>query len=83
MAKYSNAVENYFQNVIKKSWTWNRLTEEEQRRFIDMDVFDIIKGNDKTRVEWLNTIYHSFLSALSYNDNPARWRDTEEDMPQF
>ena len=83
MAKYSNAVENYFQNVIKKSWTWNRLTEEEQRRFIDMDVFDIIKGNDKTRVEWLNTIYHSFLSALGYNDNPTRWRDTEEDMPQF
>ena len=83
MAKYSNAVENYFQNVIKKSWTWNRLTEEEQRRFINMDVFDIIKGNDKTRVEWLNTIYHSFLSALGYNDNPTRWRDTDEDMPQF
>ena len=71
------------QNVIKKSWTWNRLTEEEQRRFIDMDVFDIIKGNDKTRVEWLNTIYHSFLSALGYNDNPTRWRDIEEDIPQF
>ena len=83
MAKYSSVVEDYFQNVIKKSWTWNRLTEEEQRRFIDMDVFDIIKGNDKTRVEWLNTIYHSFLSALGYNDNPTRWRDTEEDIPQF
>ena len=51
MAKYSSVVEEYFQNVIKKSWTWNRLTEEEQRRFIDMDVFDIIKGNDKTEVE--------------------------------
>lgn len=81
--KYSNVVEDYFQNVIKKSWTWNRLTEEEQKRFIDMDVFDKIKGNDKTRVEWLHTIYHSFLSALGYK--PIGWRETEKEkeMPKF
>lgn len=30
MIKYSSAVENYFQNVIKKSWTWNRLTATEK-----------------------------------------------------
>ena len=81
--KYSNAVENYFQNVIKKSWTWERLTEEEQRRFIDMNVFDRIKGNDKTRIEWLNTIYSSFLYALDYK--PIGWRETEEEKetPKF
>lgn len=81
--KYSSVVEDYFQNVIKKSWTWNRLTEEEQKRFIDMDVFDKIKGNNKTRVEWLNTVYHSFLSALGYK--PIGWRKTEEEkeMPNF
>ena len=61
MKKHSQVVENYFQNVIKKSWTWQRLTEEEQQRFIDMPVFDRIKGNDNTRIEWLNTIYDSFL----------------------
>ena len=83
MAKYSSVVEEYFQNVIKKSWTWNRLTEEEQRQFINMNVFCIIKGNDKTRVEWLNTIYHSFLCALGFGDNPCTWRDTEENIPQF
>lgn len=82
MIKYSSAVENYFQNVIKKSWTWNRLTATEQKRFIDMDVFDRIKGTDKQRVEWLNTIYHSFLCALGYGDNPCAWRETEE-VPQF
>ena len=76
MIKHSSAVEEYFQNVIKKSWTWDRLTEEERRRFIDMDVFDRIKGNNKTRVEWLNTIYDSFLSALGYK--PIGWRETEE-----
>lgn len=75
--KYSSVVEDYLQNVIKKSWTWNRLTEEEQKRFIDMNVFDKIKGNDKTRVEWLHTIYHSFLSALGYK--PIGWRETEEE----
>lgn len=80
MKKYSNAVEDYFQNVIKKSWTWDRLTEEEKQRFIDMDVFDKIKGNNATRIEWLNTIYHSFICALGYQ--PINWRDTE-DVPKF
>ena len=76
MAKHTMAVENYFQNVIKKSWTWEKLTEEEQKRFIDMNVFDRIKGNDDTRVEWLNTIYQSFLSALGYK--PIGWREEAE-----
>lgn len=75
--KYTSVVEDYFQNVIKKSWTWNKLTAEEQKRFIDMNVFDKIKGNDKTRVEWLNTIYNSFLCALGYK--PIGWRETEEE----
>lgn len=76
MAKHTMVVENYFQDVIKKSWTWQKLTEEEQKRFIDMNVFDRIKGNDKTRVEWLNTIYQSFLSALGYK--PIGWREEAE-----
>ena len=75
--KYSNAVENYFQNVIKKSWTWARLTEEEKQRFINMNVFDDIKGNDQTRIIWLCTIYQSFLSALEYNWDG--WREKQED----
>ena len=80
--KYSSAVENYFQNVIKKSWTWQKLTQEEQQRFIDMDVFDKIKGTDKQRVEWLNTIYTAFLSALGYK--PIGWReDFFEEIPRF
>lgn len=81
MKKYSNVVENYFQNVIKKSWTWKKLTDEERQRFIDMDVFDRIKGNDQTRIEWLNTIYQAFLSALGYI--PIGWRESEKESPQF
>ena len=43
MKKYSYAVENHFQNVIKKSWSWGKLTKEERQRFIDMsyDEFDL------------------------------------------
>lgn len=79
--KYSNAVENYFQNVIKKSWTWAKLTEEERKRFIDMNVFEKIKGTDKQRVEWLNTIYTAFLSALGYK--PIGWREEDKEIPMF
>lgn len=83
MKKYSPAVENYFQTVIKKSWTWERLTEEEHNRFISMNVFDRIKGNDQTRIDWLNTIYTAFLVALDYK--PFGWRETKEEkeLPKF
>ena len=77
MKKYSPAVEDYFQNIIKKSWTWQRLTEEERQRFINMRVFDQIKGDDKTRIEWLNTIYTAFLTALGYKW--VGWREPKED----
>lgn len=76
MKKYSSAVEDYFQNIIKNSWTWDRLTLDEQNRFINMNVFDEIKGNDQTRIKWLNTIYSSFLTALGYK--PIGWREMEK-----
>lgn len=81
MKKQSNVVENYFQNVIKKSWSWEKLTDEERQRFIDMKMFDKIKGNDQARIEWLNTIYQSFLAALEFT--PIGWRESERDIPQF
>ena len=76
MAKYSPVVENYLQNIIKKSWTWEKLTEEEKQRFIKMQVFDRVKRNDKTRIEWLNTIYQAYLTALMYK--PIGWREEAE-----
>lgn len=73
MKKISNAVENYFQTVIKKSWTWDRLTEEEQKRFIDLSVFDRICGSDKQRIKWLCTIYEAFLNGVGYDG--FQWRE--------
>ena len=81
--KWSSVVENYFQNVIKHSWTWKRLTEEERQRFINMDVFERIRGDEQTKIEWLCTIYASYIEALGYN--PIGWRETaeEKEMPRF
>lgn len=69
----STAVPDYIENVLKKSWTWARLTEEERQRFLSMEVFDEIKGNDRTRIEWLHTIYEAYLTALGYK--PIGWRE--------
>lgn len=69
----STAVPDYIETVIKKSWTWARLTEEERQRFLSMEVFDEIKGNDRTRIEWLHTIYNAYLTALGYK--PIGWRE--------
>ena len=73
MAECSNVVDEYFHDVIMKSWTWNKLTDEERQRFINMKLFSRIKGSQKTRIEWLNTIYRSYLTALGYK--PIGWRE--------
>lgn len=81
MKKESTAVNDFFNRVVKKSWTWQRLTDEEKSRFNSMDnIFDKIKGNDSTRIEWFNTVYEAFLVALGYE--PIGWRETEE-VPKF
>ena len=66
---------------LKNRGVGGKLTKEERQRFIDMNVFDKIKGNDQTRIEWLNTIYQSFLAALDFK--PIGWREEEKDIPQF
>ncbi len=78
------ATNKYFQNVIKNSWTWQRLTEEEKQRFVNLDVFNKIKGNKDTREQWLFTIYAGFLSGLGCDGRIRwRWRETEEKEEPF
>lgn len=76
MKKQTGIVSDYIERVIKKSWTWEKLTDDEKKRFLAMQVFDRIKGNDATRIEWLNTIYSAFLDALEYK--PIGWREAPE-----
>lgn len=74
MKKDSTVVKNHIDNVIKKSQTWGKLTEEEQKRFMNMTIFDRIRGSDQTRVSWTNTIYFAYISALGYKAI-GEWRE--------
>lgn len=67
-----NAIEDYFQNVIKKSWTWEKLTELEKRKFMDCN-FDWIKGNTKQRQLAISNAYDIFLAGIGYTT--FNWRE--------
>lgn len=71
---------SYFQTVIKESWTWAKLTEEEKRRFIDLiyvdSIFYSIARTDKEKIELLNFAYHAFLVGLGYK--PIGWREVNK-----
>ena len=79
-----NAVYNYI-IMIKDSWTYQRLTEDEQQRLFDTISWSEkrgqIKGNYEQRWDILQAIYHSFINALGYK--PIGWREPEEDIPLF
>ena len=68
-----NIVDNYFHNIIKNSWTWSKLTEEEKKRFTNLDVFQDIRGGKDTAEQWFFTIYAGFLAGLGYNG--TKWRE--------
>lgn len=78
MMEYMDDVtEKYFQNIIKNSWTWQRLTEEEKQRFVDLDIiFSEIKGKKDTREQWLFTIYAGFLAGCGYDS--FSWIDRKD-----
>jgi len=67
-----NAADRYFQTVIKKSWTWERLTDAEKQRFNDLD-FGYIKGTARQRVEILSHMYTAYLQGIGYS--PTGWRE--------
>ena len=71
---------DFFETVIIYSWTWKRLTDEEQYKFLNLPVWEHIKGTKKQRLEIFNSIYHAFLVGLGYKS--SGWRETEE-VPQF
>ena len=72
MAKYTQTVEEFYEG-LKKSWTWERLTEKEKQKFNKMNVLDRLKGNNNQRIDSLNLIYHAFLLGLGC-DSP-NWRE--------
>ena len=80
MDNKETAIQEYFIDVIQKSWTWERLTEEEKQRFLEIDVSRVY-GTAAQRVRTFNTVYHAYLLGLGYM--PIGWREAAEDIPQF
>lgn len=78
-------VRDNFINMIKQSWTYAKLTEEEKNRILKVlystQAERCLKGTYKQRWEILQAIYHSFLMALDYT--PIGWREEQEEIPLF
>ena len=72
-----------FIKMIRHSWTWAKLTEEERQTFIDECDFwnhETIVGTYRQRLKTLNGLYSMFLNGLGYRRGNFR---SEEDEPAF
>lgn len=73
-----------FIDMIKLSWTYERLTETEREKALEAlkdTTRRALIGSYKQRFEILNAVYHGFLLAIGYE--PIGWRETDPDAPLF
>ena len=75
-----------FEEMIKNSWTYARLTADEQKRlsafFSEVDCYDRVKGSYESRWEQCHLMYQAFLTALDYQ--AIGWREPGDDeSPKF
>ena len=75
-----NAFSNYT-NIIKKSWTWHRMTSDEQERCSEALRRTTLNGTYQQRMTTLADVYYSFLLGLDYK--PIGWRETDPEAPLF
>lgn len=68
-----------FREMIMKSWTYERMTEEETGKLFSVMEWaksqGMITGTHKQRWMTLSAIYHSFLAGIGYS-GPG-WRENE------
>ena len=66
-----------FLNLVKNSWTWEKLTEKEQQTFIYQLKTPItlkcLENNIEHSWETLNALYYMFLKGLGYEN--INWRE--------
>lgn len=67
--------------VIMQSWTWDRLTEDERKRFMECLNSSKLFGTREQRISIIHGLYHAFLSALGCE--PIGWREEESGNPLF
>ena len=79
MMEKENTLKN-FEKMIIDSWTYKKLTADEQIRLFDVfnstQTTKALKGTYKQRWETLQAIYRSYLMALDYK--PIGWREDPE-----
>lgn len=77
MGKLKDNVFTDFYDMIRSSWTYQKMTEKEQNKIcyiiLDKRTSDNIKGTYLQRWNALNALYYAFLMALDYDNNPD-WR---------
>lgn len=77
MDRHKDFVFTDFLEMIKKSWTYDRMTREEKEKIhvilLDCRTTDNIKGTYRQRWEALNAVYFAFLIAIDYNG--PDWRE--------
>jgi hypothetical protein len=83
--KDKNLAKQDWLEMIKKSWTWARLTEKEKEKFSELLEHPcsavVIRGNYEQRWEACEALYHTFLDALGYD--PLEWREGKSTSSTF
>lgn len=69
-----------FMDMIKKSWTYNKMTSEEKKRlhdvFNDIRLSKALKYNHNHKWDILQAVYASYLQGIGYTD--FNWRCDDE-----
>lgn len=64
----------YIENVYKKSWTFEKLTQNDQNKILDILYNLKLYGNDIKQLSCeMQQVYCAFLEALDYTYNG--WRE--------
>ena len=83
--KDKNLAKQEYLEMIKKSWTWAKLTEKEREKFSELLEHPcsaiVIRGNYDQRWEACEALYHTYLEGLGYT--PLEWRETQPIVSTF
>lgn len=83
MEKIKENATKDFLEMIKHSWTWERLTQKEKDQFAEgwHTIVECWEGSDKAikgsyhdRWSILNAMYLMFLKGVGYDNNNPRWK---------
>lgn len=77
MVKDKNRVMSDFDDMIKNSWTYDKMTKEEKDKWVDVftsvRTCDAINGTYEQRWKILQAIYGAYLNGIGYDN--FSWRE--------